>query len=414
MKIAIIGSGISGLTAAYALAPDHDITVFEKDHRIGGHSRTIDIMEKGEVVPVDTGFIVYNEKNYPLLTRLFDHLGVETVNSDMSFGVSIDDGFLEYGSKGIFAQRRNLKNRAFWGMLVDIMRFNWRAEKYIDRHDITLGQCLDEMKMGDWFRRYYLVAMGAAIWSSSPGRMLEFPAATFIRFFKNHGLLTINGHPQWKTVKGGSRQYIKKLTASFKDKIRTGHTVWCVRRHAGSAELLDVHGGSEHFDAVVFAGHADQSLSIIEEPSADEREILGAFTYQTNTAVLHGDASLMPREKAAWASWVYLSGGAENAAPAVSLSYWMNNLQPLATPRDVFVTLNPGIMPDAGSIYDTYEFEHPVFTLDAMKAQKELARIQGQNRSYFCGAWQRYGFHEDGAMSGLAVAKMLGATPSWG
>lgn len=414
-RIAVIGAGISGLGAAYLLHPRYDVTVFEKNAYAGGHSRTIDITPDRQQppVPVDTGFIVYNERNYPHLTGLFRHLGVPTQDSDMSFGASIGDGGLEYGSKGLFAQRRNLLRPRFWGMVFDILRFNRRAEKYLDADDMTLGQCLDEMRFGRWFRDYYLLAMGAAIWSCPVDTMLQFPAATFIRFFKNHGLLTVNDHPQWRTVTGGSRAYVAKLSESFAGQIRRDCGVRSVLRDDSGVTVTDMTGGQHRFDRVVFACHADEALALIENPTQAERDILAAFAYQDNRIVVHGDESFMPKSRGAWASWVYLSEGGTDTPGAVSLTYWMNNLQNLPTPSPVLVTLNPGRRPAADTIYDEHVFAHPVFTQQAVKAQGRLGEIQGQNRSHFCGAWQRYGFHEDGLMSAVNVAKDLGADIPW-
>lgn len=415
MRIAIIGTGISGLGAAYLLNPYHDITVYEKEDGIGGHSRTVDVIDGEKTVPVDTGFIVFNEKNYPHLTGMFRHLGVQTVKSDMSFGASIADGDLEYGSKGMFAQRGNLLRPAFWGMLRDILRFNRSAAAYIENdHRVTLGECLDELKMGDWFRRYYLQAMGAAIWSCSVNTILKFPAETFLRFFKNHGLLTVNDHPQWYTVAGGSRRYVEKITAPFAKKIKTACGVTSVmRQNDGTISVHDAKGGEEFYDHVVFASHADQALAMLKTPTALEREILSAFTFQKNTVVLHEDESFMPKKRGAWASWVYLSETSRDQADSVSLTYWMNNLQPLPTRKNIFVTLNPGRQPAVDKTHNWHVFSHPVFTREAIDAQKRLAEIQGVAGISYCGAWQRYGFHEDGLLSAVNVAKNLRASIPW-
>lgn len=415
MRIAIIGTGISGLSAAYLLNARHDIIVYEKNNRIGGHSRTVDVPDGENVIPVDTGFIVFNEKNYPHLTGMFAHLGVEVAKSDMSFGASIANGDLEYGSKGMFAQKRNFLRTPFWGMIRDILLFNRKAEAYIDNgRGMTLGDCLDELKMGDWFRRYYLQAMGAAIWSCSVNTILKFPAETFLRFFKNHGLLSVNDHPQWYTVVGGSRQYVEKLSAPFKKKIRTDCGVTAVmRHHDGSLVVHDTQGGKEVYDHVVFASHADQTLEMLKTPTDLEKEILSAFTFQTNTVVLHEDDSFMPKARGAWASWVYLSETRSDAAESVSLTYWMNNLQPLKTQKNIFVTLNPGRQPAVDKTHNWHVFSHPVFTRAAVDAQKRLPEIQGVAGISYCGAWQRYGFHEDGLLSAVTVAKKLGASIPW-
>ena len=413
-KIAIIGSGISGMAAAYMLHPYHDITVFEKNNYIGGHSRTITVTEQQKAVAVDTGFIVYNERNYPLLVGLFKHLGVETIKSDMSFGASIDNGFLEYGSKSIFAQLKNLWRPYFWGMLKDILFFNKSAERYVlENPDLTLAQLLDKMQMGEWFRLYYLQAMGAAIWSCSVDTILKYPAEVYIRFFKNHGLLTINDHPQWYTVKGGSKNYVDKITAPYRDKVKLNTAIVSIKRTADHVELLDQAGQVYYFDQVILAGHADESLSLLTDPSADEKAILSAFTFQSNDLIVHTDDSFMPRHKKAWASWVYLAEEQKDKNSSVSLSYWMNNLQDLPNDLPLFVTLNAGREPDPAKIYNRHRFMHPVFTREAIEAQKIIPQIQGKNRTYFCGAWQRYGFHEDGLLSAVQVAHYFNITPPW-
>lgn len=414
MKIAIIGSGISGLGAAYLLNPQHDITVYEKNDVVGGHSRTITLGIDGKDVPVDTGFIVFNKRNYPLLTGLFDHLGVSIDKSDMSFGVSVENGAIEYGSKGMFAQKRNLLRPKFWGMIFDILRFNRNALRMIGGYpDITLRDFLDRMKMGDWFRRYYLQAMGAAIWSCSVETILDFPAQTFLNFFKNHGLLTVNDHPQWYTVNGGSRSYIQKLTQGFTDRIRVASPVVAVKRFSGYVMVEEASGHKQDYDHVIFACHADQALAMLTDATAEEQEILGSFSYQPNHVVVHGDTSFMPRHKDAWASWVYLSQNARDQQPVVSLSYWMNNLQQLNTDQPVIITLNPQRQPKPELVYDRHDFSHPVFTLRATNAQRDIEKIQNKNRTSFCGAYQRYGFHEDGLLSAVNVAKELGAGIPW-
>lgn len=414
MKIAIIGSGISGLSAAYLLHTSHDITLYEKNKSVGGHSRTITLNIDEHDVPVDTGFIVFNKRNYPLLTGLFEHLGVDIDKSDMSFGVSVENGQIEYGSKGMFAQKRNLLRPKFWGMILDILRFNKNSLSMINgQPDITLRDFLDQMKMGDWFRRYYLQAMGAAIWSCSVETILDFPAQTFLNFFKNHGLLTINDHPQWYTVKGGSREYIKKITAGFSENIKTSAAVMSVKRFDTHVTIEDINGNKRDYDHVIFACHADQALSILKDATAEEREVLGSFSYQNNHVVVHADTSFMPQHKNAWASWVYLSQNAQDQQNVVSLSYWMNNLQQLGTIKPVIVTLNPQKQTLPELVYDRHDFSHPVFTLQAIKAQRIFHKIQNQNRTSFCGAYHRYGFHEDGLLSAVNVAKDLGVSVPW-
>ena len=417
MKIAIIGSGISGLGAAYLLHPHHKITLYEQNSTLGGHSRTVEIETEDGRTPVDTGFIVFNHRNYPLLTGLFEHLDVPTVKSDMSFGVSINDGWFEYGTKhwsGLFAQKANLLRRDYWHMLRDIIRFNRQAGKYLQaENSLTLGECLDQLGMGEWFRDYYLLAMGGAIWSTPLEQMLAFPAQSFLRFFDNHGLLTVNDQPQWYTVQGGSREYVKRLSASFSDRIRLDCGVTSVTRQEDGVLVEDRQGNSERYDQVIFACHSDQALALLRNPTAQEKAIIGAVRYQRNEAVLHRDVRLMPKRKGAWSSWVYLSERRKDNSNAVSLSYWMNNLQPLATKTPVIVTLNPGIEPEDELVDDRHWFEHPVFDEAAIQAQKKLPTIQGANRIWYCGAWQRNGFHEDGLWSAVNVAKAVGAELPW-
>lgn len=415
MKIAIIGTGISGLGAAYMLHPHHEITVYEKNATPGGHSRTVDVKIEDTSIPVDTGFIVFNKRNYPLLTRLFDHLKVPVAKSNMSFGVSIQNGWLEYGSVGLralFAQPENLINGHYLGMLRDIFTFNKRAVEFADSN-ISLGECLNQLGMRQWFRDYYLLAMGAAIWSTPLEQMLAFPASTFIRFFSNHGLLTINDQPQWYTVKGSSREYIKLLCAPFKDRIRLNCGAVRVTRTPEGVEVVDTEGHTERYDQIVFACQPAQVLKMLEKPTTRELSILSAFIYQPNRAVLHRDTSFMPKRRAAWSSWVYLSEQEKDKSPQVSLSYWMNNLQPLETRTPIIVTLNPAREPAAGTLHDSYDFEHPVFDGPAIAAQKRVCEIQGSDRLWYTGAWQRYGFHEDGLLSAVIVSSLMGIKAPW-
>jgi len=416
-KIAIIGSGISGLGSAYLLAQHHDITLFEKNNYLGGHSRTVDIKTPEGTIPVDSGFIVFNYQSYPLLASLFSELKVPVVKSEMSFGASIDKGWLEYGShplSSLFAQKRNFLRPQYWRMLADILRFNRQAHHYLNSDpSLTMGACLEQLKMGRWFREYYLLAMGAAIWSTPLNKMLTFPAATFIRFFNNHGLLSVTDQPQWYTVKGGSREYVKRITASFEDRVRLNCGITKVVRDPTGVVLHDVHGHSERFDAVVFACHANQALAMIANPRLAERTVLGNVSYQSNRVVMHSDISFMPKRRKAWSSWVYLSKQRKTGNAEVSLSYWMNNLQPLLTKKPIIVTLNPTREPSKHLIYDDYYFEHPVFDQAAIKAQGSIDTIQGQERLWFCGAYQRYGFHEDGLLSAVNMASKMGVRPSW-
>ena len=418
MKIAIIGAGISGLGAAYLLHENHDITVYEKNDYVGGHSRTIDVPLKSgkapKVSPVDTGFIVFNNWNYPNLMGLFKTLNVPYQKSDMSFGVSIQDGWLEYGSDGMFAQKKNIFSPKYWGMLADIVKFNKQALAYIEKDpEISLGQCLDELNMGAWFRDYYLLAMGAAIWSCPIDTIMKFPAQTFLRFFKNHGLLSINNRPQWYTVTGGSREYVSRLTAPFKDNINLNCGVSKVHRHEQKVIVVDDNGATAEYDEVIFGCHADEALAIISDASQQETQVLGNFQYQDNHIVVHSDKSFMPKTKKCWASWVYLSEARKDEKECVSLTYWMNNLQGIDAHHPVFVTLNPGRRPDEDTIMDEHHFSHPIFDYGAITAQPQIETIQGKDRLWFCGAYQRYGFHEDGLMSAVNIVKAMGGTIPW-
>lgn len=413
MKIAIIGAGISGLGAAWLLRGQHDITVFDKNDYIGGHSRTIDIVTQDGITPVDTGFIVFNDWNYPNITALFDRIGVPYEKSDMSFGVRIGD-MLEYSSYGLFAQKKNFFRSAYWRMIFDILRFNKQAENYLEKDpSFTLGQCLDELKMGEWFRRYYLLAMGAAIWSCPISTILDFPAATYVRFFKNHGLLNINKRPQWYTVKGGSREYVTRLTQDFTDRIYTGIAIRKVVSQKSQVKLVDQDGGEHFFDQVVFACHPDEAMEMIQNPEPETASVIGSFRYQENTIVVHEDESFMPIRKECWASWIYLNDSPKDEKSTVSLSYWMNNLQPLETSATILVTLNPGRQPDPSKVHDTHVFHHPVFDEPAIRAQARIESIQGRGGLWFCGAYQRYGFHEDGLWSAVNVARKMGAVIPW-
>lgn len=416
-RIAIIGAGISGLGAAYLLHPHHDITVFEKNAYIGGHSRTVDVPAPEGNVPVDTGFIVFNTRNYPLLTSLFAHLQVPIAKSCMSFGASIENGWMEYSTQKpqhMFAQKANLLRPAFWRMIADILAFNRKASRYLQSDPaLTLGECLDELKLGPWFRDYYLLAMGGAIWSMPLQQMLAFPAKSFIRFFANHGLLTVNDQPQWYTVEGGSREYIKRLAQAFSDRIQPDCGITKAVRDTSGVTLHTTQGETVRFDEVVFACHADQALEMIDSPTGDEQQILSQMRYQPNRVVLHSDESFMPKRRNAWASWVYLSGRRKDTNNKVSLSYWMNNLQPLATRLPIIATLNPAKEPRKELTYDEYWFDHPVFDEAAIRAQERIGSLQGQNRFWFCGAYQRYGFHEDGLLSAVTMADKMGVKPSW-
>ncbi len=424
MRIAVIGSGIAGNAAAWALtvSSGHDVTLYEKDGRLGGHSATVDIDYDGTTLAVDTGFIVYNELNYPNLTRLFAHLGVETEASEMSFSVSAKGGAFEWSGQtaqgkvidGLFARRRNLVSPSYLRMLTEILRFNRTVARHLHTgalEGLTLGQYLKKENYSARFRDDYLAPMGGAIWSTSAARMLDFPASSFVTFFENHRLIHWK-RPVWRTVLGGSRRYVEKLSAAFAHRARMGHGVTSIRRDPFGVDVTDASGETLRYDQVVVAAHSDQALAILSDASDDERSILGAIGYRPNDVWLHRDTSFMPRRKAAWSAWNVMRS--ENETADVCVTYWMNVLQPqLGKDRPVFVTLNPPREPQADLVFGRYSYDHPQYDNAALAAQKRLDAIQGGNRTWFCGAWTGYGFHEDGLSSGLAVAERLGATVPW-
>jgi predicted NAD/FAD-binding protein len=405
-KIAVAGAGISGLAAAWLLGRRHDVTLFEADARLGGHSHTV---LAGEV-PIDTGFIVYNEPAYPNLTALFGHLGVATQPSDMSFSVSLDSGRLEYSGSnlaGLFAQPGNLFRPRFWSMLRGIVRFYREAPQALPRlGEARLDDYLREAGFSAAFCEDHLYPMIAAIWSAPAGQAGALPAASFIRFCENHGLLQINGRPLWRSVTGGSREYVARLRADFSGRVATARPLAAVREIPGGVELRDGAGTTEQFDEVVLAMHANQALRLLEDATAEEQALLGAFRYTQNEAVLHTDARLMPRRRAAWAAWNYAA--ASKPDDPVAVTYWMNPLQNLQGKSDYFVTLNPLAAPAPAQVLHRQIYEHPVFDVPALRAQKQLWNLQGVKRRWFCGAYFGAGFHEDGLQAGLAVAEALG------
>ena len=416
-KIAIIGTGISGLGAAYLLHCHHDITVYEKTGRIGGHSRTVNLRYGDATLPVDTGFIVFNERNYPHLTGLFRHLNVPCHESEMSFSCTIGGGWLEWGAKDLNAmlgQRRNLFRPGFYRLARDVARFNAEAEDIVEAEPrLSLRGLIERLQLGDWFRRYYLLPMGGAIWSCPPQDMLDFPARSFVRFFINHGLMALSGQPQWYTVTGGAQEYVKRLSAPFVEKIRTGIGATRVTRADGKVTVTDANGVDEIYDQIVLACHGDEAFALLADPSAAETTVLSAFRYQKNHMVLHRDESVMPKRKACWASWVY-HASRDTQEPKISVTYWMNSLQGIPSRYPLFVTLNPtqSIAPEY--VFDEHMFEHPMFDAAAIAAQEHLPAIQGARNTWFCGAHWRHGFHEDGLMSAVAVAEGLGVSAPWG
>ena len=406
MKIAIIGSGIAGNVAAYHLNREHEITVFEANDYIGGHSNTLEMQSEVGPVYLDTGFMVFNDRTYPNFLHLKDELDVAARDSEMSFSVQCKKTGLEYNGSnlnGLFAQRRNLLRPSFYRMIRDILRFNREAVPFLETADsnISLGEYLDQGGYTAQFSEQYLIPMGAAIWSAEPEMMRRMPARFFIRFFDNHGLLSLENRPRWKVIKGGSQAYVKKLVAGYENRIRLCCPVQRVSREADHVLVKTAHSEPERFDCVFFACHSDQALAMIDAPTDTEREILGAIPYQDNEVVLHSDNSLMPARRAAWASWNYHVpvGGDGRAA----LTYHLNRLHSLACKRQFFVTLNSSqdIRPEL--VIKRYHYTHPVFTLDGVDAQARQEELNGQNRSFFCGAYWRNGFHEDGVVSALAA-----------
>jgi len=420
MRIAIIGSGITGLGAAVALhgRPGKEVVLYEREQRAGGHAHTIDVAYDGQPIAVDTGFIVYNELNYPNLTALLRWAGVETIASDMSFSLSSDDGAFEWCGRhvsplgGLFAQSRNALDPRFYGFLLGIRRFQMRA---LADHaagaigDETLASYLDRIGCSARVRDDYIVPMGAAIWSMTPGETLAFPARSFFTFFNNHKLLQWD-RPRWRTVKGGSRSYVARLTDRLGSAVRTGATVATVRRDSGKVIVQSSIGDTATYDAVIFATHAPTALSLLADADASERAIIGAFRVSHNDVVVHRDPALMPLRRRAWASWNLLRrSGSDRAA----VTYWMNPLQGLPERYPLFVTLNPDRLIRGEKVFASFAYDHPLYDAAAIAAQGRLDSIQGRANVYFAGAWTGYGFHEDGLRSGLAAAQMLGGVAPW-
>lgn len=416
MKIAVIGTGISGLSAAWMLDRHAEVTVYEQDSRAGGHSNTV---QTPNGPPVDTGFIVFNERNYPELTDMLRHLDVSTQPSDMSFSASIGGGELEYAGDNLntlFAQRWNVFNGSHWRMLQGILRFNRDAKRALKSGlapQTTLGEFILQGRYGDELSRRYLLPMAAAIWSCPVGTMLKFPAASFLKFFENHGLLDLMDRPRWQTVVGGSRAYVRRLVEPLRDRLRLNTPVTAVRRTPQGVMVWDAHGEQELYDRVVMAAHADQCLQMLAGATRQERELLGAFRYQDNRAVLHSDAALMPKRRNVWASWNYIAEKTGDKTDKVSVTYWMNRLQSLPGRCDYFLSLNPLSEPAPVSVIYETRYAHPVFTQEAMRAQARLHEIQGKDRIWFCGAWSGYGFHEDGLRSAVQAVESMGYAVPW-
>ncbi|MEL6684018.1 MAG: FAD-dependent oxidoreductase [Pseudomonadota bacterium] len=412
-KVAVIGAGISGMGAAHALAKDHRVVLFEAETRLGGHARTR-MAGKNRDLAVDTGFIVFNYANYPNLTKLFDHLDVPVIKSNMSFGASFSGGRMEYGlasMNALFAQRSNIASPKFLRMVRDILKFNAKGLEASQDETLTIGELLKKLNLSDYFRDHYLLPFSGAIWSTPKEKILDFPAYAMMRFFDNHALLSATGQHQWYTVDGGSREYVTRLGADMMQRgidIRLGAPIDAVRRTQTGAEVK-IHGADwESFDEVIFATHSDDTLRMLSDATAVEKSVLGAVRYQPNKVVLHSDTSIMPKRRQVWSSWIY-SEDAQRTDTEINLTYWMNSLQPWLKGQDMMVTLNSNRPIKEELIWDEVTLRHPVYDLEAIAAQQAAAAMNGSNRTWFCGAWMKNGFHEDGLSSALDVVHALNA-----
>ena len=404
MKIAVIGTGIAGNVAARALCREHDITVFEAGDHVGGHTHTHDISHGGETHAIDTGFIVFNDWTYPNFMALLDEIGAASLPTEMSFSSRCEASGIEYNGASLnrlFAQRRNFLRPAFHGMIRDILRFNRQSRELLGNSDaeLTLGRYLEDNHYGRLFIDNYIIPMGAAIWSTDPRQMLDFPACHFVRFFANHGLLNIRNRPQWHVIEGGSREYVNRLVAPFRDRIHLREAVVSVRRLPTHVELHTAGGSKACFDHVFIGCHSDQALSMLAAPTRQEREVLGAIPYQHNEVVLHTDTSLLPKSRRAWAAWNYLRRQGDSGR--VSVTYNMNILQKLQSGTTFCVTLNDTQHINPDRILRQIHYQHPVFSAAGVAAQQRQQEINGRHRTWYCGAYWRYGFHEDGVISAL-------------
>ncbi len=410
-RVAIIGGGISGMAAAYLLSPHYAVSLFEAEPRLGGHARTITAGINGDQ-PVDTGFIVFNYANYPHLTKLFRDLDVPVAKSDMSFGASIDGGRIEYGLRSLgtlAAQKRNLLRPGFARMVRDILRFNAEAEAVAGDDSVTIGELMDRMRLGRWFQNYYLTPFCGAIWSTPTEQIRDFPARALLQFFRNHALLDTNGQHQWWTVDGGSVEYVRRLERALRGRsvaLHVGKPVLGVQRTGTQAVVANAEGPHEPFDHVVFACHSDAALKLLDRPTAREQAALSAIKFQDNAMVLHRDERQMPKRRAVWWSWVYKSD-TRRPQPAIGVTYWMNRLQNIPERDPLFVSLNPSVPVREELIYDEKTFRHPVFDTGALAAQQQLRDMQGENNTWFAGAYTRHGFHEDGFASAVRIARAL-------
>jgi predicted NAD/FAD-binding protein len=417
-RIAVVGAGISGLASAWLLSRRHEVTLYEAGHYLGGHTNTVDVTLEGIVHPVDTGFLVFNAHTYPNFTALLEHLGVESAATDMSFSVSLGEPDLEWAGSSlstVFGQKRNLRRPQFWRMLADIVRFNRQSVAWLKSHpddDCSLRDFLAAGGYSDAFAGWYLLPMGAAIWSCPAGTMLDYPLASFVRFCRNHGLLQVFNRPQWRSIIGGGREYVQKLAADI-GHVRLSCPVRSVQR-ANFGVLVDTAQDSQLYDDVVLACHSDQALALLGRgASDDERRLLQAIRYEPNRAVLHTDASLLPRNPALWSAWNYQAASDKPGNAPVGVSYLINHLQPLPFETPVIVTLNPAREPAPSSVMAEFDYAHPVFDGPAVAAQRELAASLGQGGIWLCGAWNGYGFHEDGLKSALRVANAMGCHAPW-
>lgn len=412
-RVAVIGAGVSGLTSAYRLADDFDVTIFEGEGRIGGHSSTVYVETDTGALPIDTGFIVFNDRNYPNFNELLAEIGAEHVRSNMSFSVSDELGEFEYAGSSpnaLYATRRNIVNPRFHRMVAELVRFNREAKKFIRDgadDDISLREYLALGGYSEYFVERLIVPQVSAVWSADPAQLYEFPARIVFQFFDNHGVLELTGRPQWRTIAGGSNEYVKCLTASFDDKIEIGVAAEAIRRGESGVAIKLSDGAEAIFDEVVVATHSDQALSLLADPTDSESAVLGAIPYVGNDVVLHTDASLMPKRRAAWASWNFHL--LDEPRDRTTVTYWMNNLQPIAGDQDYFVTLNLSDKIDPNEVIYEQNFSHPVFTAKGLDAQERHAEISGVNRTHYCGAYWRWGFHEDGVWSGIRAAESVRA-----
>ena len=415
-RIAVIGTGISGMAAAYLLNKVADITVFEKEGRPGGHANTVDVEESGKKIPIDTGFIVYNQHTYPYFCKLMDELGVETMDSNMSFSVKGRTTGFEYCGTSfstLFAQKRNFLRPWFYRLLLEVVSFNKAGNKILrdgSHLDYSLGRYLTERGYSDRFIQYYVIPMGAAIWSTPARKMTEFPLHAFLRFLSNHGMLGVTTHFQWRTVRGGSREYVRKIIADFADRILYNSTVRSVRRESTETDGVTVtleDGRVFAFDKVIMATHADDTLRLLGDATSEERDLLSLFAYQPNRAVLHSDPSVLPARAAAHAAWNYEVDEADSD-PAPRLHYLMNRLQNLPSQKPYIVSLNPAPGEALANTHYVKDYEHPLYSIEGVARQKEVLTLNGKNNTYFCGAWCGYGFHEDGLRSAVEVAKHFG------